>query len=134
MDTTNFFLISQFLTVKEIDNCILLNKGCCQEIVSSVIIKKRRIQYIIDSQRVLINSCLLGIKKSSEFRFSNVAFQQHILECLKIFKKEGYHQEYRTDYITIFQIKNDDKSLYTFDKNEKILEIIQQNIPCLIFV
>jgi hypothetical protein len=130
---TYFFLIGQYLTVKEIDNCILLNKGFCQEIVNSVIIKNKRSQYIINSQRILINACLLGIKNSSESRLRDVEFQQKILESLKNFKQEGYHQEYRTEYIDIFQIKNEEKYLYEFQKNEKKLENILQYIPCLIF-
>jgi hypothetical protein len=123
------FLIEGFLTIKELDNCILLNKDTCREIVNSNVIIKRRHLHMINSQQVIINAYLLNLKKSAELENDG---QSVILvnNVMKEIKKRGYQNWNSQFYIDIF-VKNSRDSLYKFIRNEFIITKIKNKIACL---
>ena len=127
------FLIGEYLTIKEIDNCIQVSKGFCQEFVNSINIKKKRNKSVINNQRVLINTCLLQLKNSLHPIFDD-DFKNRIDEILIEFRKEGYQKyDRRQNYIELFEIKNHDDLKNYFIRYEILLEKINANIPCLIY-
>jgi hypothetical protein len=123
---STFFLIGEYLTIKEIDNCIQVSKGLCQEIVNAKNIKNKRYKHVINNQRVLINAYLLKLKRSYHDDI------EYIDDILVNFKKTGYKKTQRKCYINLLKIKDfHDDSIYNFIKNEILLTKIEGNIPCL---
>lgn len=122
-----FFLIERFLTTKDLDNCILINKNFCKEIVKhNTQIIKRRCQDIHRRQWTILNAYILYIQNSS-------FMEESLKQKLNTIKKYN-HLEF-TEYMKLFYDIPQTRQTYHFENElfhyEAIFEKINERIPCL---